>query len=80
MSNEDFEALIARIRALPPEKLEEVEEVLEWLERRDTNVYELSDEERADLNEALAEMDRGEVATAEEVEAVLGRLPASCKP
>lgn len=79
MTKEELESLFDRIRALPPEKLVEVEEVLEWLERRDSSIYVLTEEERADLDDALAEVDRGEVATAEEVVAVFGRLPQSCK-
>jgi predicted transcriptional regulator len=37
-------------------------------------VYQLDDEERADIREALAEIDRGEVASDEEVKPVFDGL------
>jgi len=37
-------------------------------------VYHLDDEERADVREGLAEIDRGEVATDEEVQATFDDL------
>lgn len=43
------------------------------LEEQDVFLKPLSDEERADLREALAEAERGEFATDEEVEAVFAR-------
>jgi predicted transcriptional regulator len=72
MRNEDLEALFDRVRTWPAEKQEEALAALQWLEGCE-DVYELSPEEDADLDEALAEMDRGEVATPEEVAAVFGR-------
>jgi predicted transcriptional regulator len=44
------------------------------LEDRAKGVYRLSDEERGDIQEALAEMERGEVASDEEVAALFNRL------
>ena len=45
-------------------------EAFQLIEARQSLIYELSDEERADLEEAIAEMDRGEVASDDDVIAV----------
>jgi len=44
--------------------------VLLELERESQDIYELLDEERADVGEGLAEADRGEFATDEEGQAL----------
>ena len=44
------------------------------MEARDTSVYQLSEEEAADIDEALKEVERGEVASEEEVKTVFDRL------
>jgi hypothetical protein len=46
------------------------------IEARDTEMYVLTDEERADLNAALDEVERGELADETEVAAVLHRYRA----
>jgi hypothetical protein len=69
MTKTQLETLFDQIRSLPPEKQDEVALFLKWLNGRESGIYSLSPEERADLEEALAEMDRGEVASNEEVEA-----------
>jgi predicted transcriptional regulator len=40
------------------------------MEAQDSDLYRLSEEERADIDQALEELARGEVATDEEVAAV----------
>lgn len=72
MTKDQLEALFERVRALPPEKLDQFGEYLDWLEGQHGAIYVLSPEERADLEVALAEMDQGDVATDEEVKAVFG--------
>jgi predicted transcriptional regulator len=44
------------------------------MEGQDANLYRLSEEERADIDQALEEMARGEVASDEEVAAVFNRF------
>jgi hypothetical protein len=44
------------------------------LEEKKLGVYHLSEEERADIRTALEEMERGEVASDEEVAAMFARL------
>ena len=44
------------------------------MEAEGTTPYELSEEERLDLDEALREVERGEIATDEEVDAFFARF------
>jgi predicted transcriptional regulator len=46
------------------------------MEARGTTIYQLSEEEAADIDEALQEMERGEVASEEEVKAMFDRFRA----
>lgn len=72
MTKEQLEAVFDRVRSWPESRQQEAIGLLLAIES-ETGVYELSAEEQADLEEALAEMDRGEVATEEEVNAVFRR-------
>jgi hypothetical protein len=49
-------------------------DILEQMDSLDVTPYTLSDEERADVEEALAEVRRGELASDEEVAATFKRL------
>lgn len=63
---------IAKIRRLSPERQEDA--ALTLLALADAEeVYYLTTEERAEILEGLAEIQRGEIATAEEVEAMKRR-------
>ena len=55
--------MIARIETWPKERQEDAARILETMEAIGSSVYELSDEERADLSEALEEVRRGEIAS-----------------
>jgi predicted transcriptional regulator len=72
MTKEDLETIFDRVRTWPPEKQAEAVDVLHWLE--DRNIYILSPEERADIEEGIAELDRGEVASDDEVAATFARF------
>jgi hypothetical protein len=74
MTKDQLEALFDRVRAWPPEKQAEAVDVLHWLEGQDRNIYILSPEERADIEEGIAELDRGEVASDDEVAATFARF------
>jgi hypothetical protein len=74
--NKMLENLIERVAALPREAQEEIVRTVVEIERRHTGVYELDDEERADILEALEEMQRGEVASDDEAVALFRRLKA----
>jgi hypothetical protein len=60
-------------KAWPADRQEAAADVLEHMNRLVTAPYKLSDEERADLEEALAEAQRGEFASDAEVAAMFAR-------
>jgi hypothetical protein len=74
LTKEQIEAVFNRVREWPLELQEEAAEILLHLEERGAGVYRLSPEERADIEEAIAEMERGQVASDEEVAALFNRL------
>ena len=71
-----LEELMHRAETWPKEQQEEAVRLLLAVEARATSVYQLSEEEAADIEEALQEMERGEVGTEEEVKAVFDRFRA----
>ena len=73
MTKEQIEAIFERVRAWPADRQERAVSLLLAVEAETDEVYALSAEERADLEEALAEMDRGEVASQAEVDAAFRR-------
>jgi predicted transcriptional regulator len=64
---------IEKVKKLPKERQEYAAEVLERIAEAGDEVYILTDEERRLVREGLAELDRGEVATEEEVRAVFDK-------
>ena len=75
MTKEQIEAVFDRVRTWPLERQEDAAEMLLMMEEQGVAPYELSEEERVEIEAALAEADRGEFATDEEVEAVFNRCP-----
>jgi len=73
MTKEEITALFERMQAWPLRRQEEVALYALALERLGADVYILSDEERADLEEGIAEAERGEFATDEEMAALFNR-------
>jgi predicted transcriptional regulator len=69
MINEIFE----RARHCPLEQQEKATALLLALEEQGTEVYELTPDELADIEEAEAQAERGEFATDEEIKALLDR-------
>ena len=65
-----LELAIEKVKKLPRERQEYASEVLEQIAEAGDEVYILSDEERRLVREGLAELDRGETATDEEVRTV----------
>ena len=70
MTKEQIEAVFDRVRTWPLERQEDAAEMLLMMEEQGVAPYELSEEERVEVEAALAKADRGEFATDEEVEAV----------
>lgn len=68
-----LEHAFARARTLPSEQQDELARVLLRLAGDDEPIYQLTPEEEADLIEAEAEIERGEIATDIEVEAVFSK-------
>jgi hypothetical protein len=68
--------VLRRVEAWPRERQEEAARVLLELEAGEEPVYQFTDEEAADIDEALREIERGEVASEEEVKAVFNRYRA----
>ena len=74
MTKEQIDAVLARVRTWPIERQKDAARMLMTMEEIGLEPYILSDEEQADLEEALAEVERGEVASEEEVAALFDRL------
>lgn len=74
MTREQIDSILERVRTWPEARQEDAALLLLAMEGQDMNLYRLSEEERADIDEALEEMARGEVASDEEVAAVFNRF------
>jgi hypothetical protein len=68
-----LEKALEAVKRWPPDRQDVAAEVLEHMNRLTTAPYQLSNEERADLEEALAEARRGEFASDAEVAAMFAR-------
>ena len=73
MTSEQFEDLLRRVRSWPEQRREDAARLLLAIEAQDVTEYALSPEERADIEEALREVDRGEIASDAEVAEVFHR-------
>ena len=77
MTKEQIEQILERVRTWPAERLEDAAAILLEMEQQDSSVYELSEEELAEIEVALEEADRGEFATDEEMKALFDRYRAT---
>jgi predicted transcriptional regulator len=68
-----IESVLDRVRTWPPRRQEDAVRILLAMEDQDLGIYRLSDEERAEIRAALTEVERGEVATDEQVAAVFNK-------
>ena len=73
MTKQQIEEILNRVRTWPLERQEDAAAILLRMEEQGTQVYELTEEEQADIEAGLKEAERGEFATDEEVEAVFSR-------
>jgi hypothetical protein len=60
--------LLKRVAAWPDEDLEKLEDAARQIEAWRSGLYEASEQELLAIDEAIADLDRGHAATAEEVE------------
>ena len=74
MTKQQIAILLERVETWSQEAQEELIRSAVAIERKHGGVYRLDDEERADILEGLAEIERGEVASDEEVKAVFDSL------
>jgi len=72
MTKDQLETLLNQIRALPPEKLEELAEVVEWMDPN-ADFFEVPEEAWPGINRGLEAAERGDFATEEEVAAVFAK-------
>jgi predicted transcriptional regulator len=73
MTKDEIEQVFERVRTWSMERQEEAAAMLLVLEEQGTEPYELTEEERADIEAALEEVERGDLATDDEVQAVFNR-------
>jgi len=73
MNKEQIESVLDRVRTWPQQRQEDAARILLAMEEQDIGVYRLSDEQRQEIRAALEEVERGEVASDEEVAAVFNR-------
>jgi predicted transcriptional regulator len=73
MDKRQIDNILDRVRTWPEERQEDAARVLLAMESEDNGVYRLSEEERAEIRAALAEVERGEVASDADVAAVFDR-------
>ena len=74
MTKEQIAVLLERAETWPEEAQQELVRTAIDIERRHAGIYHLDDEERADILEGLAEIERGEVASDEDVQATFNDL------
>jgi hypothetical protein len=74
MTKAQITILLERAETWSQEAQEELLKSALAIERKHSGIYRLDDEERADIREALIEIERGEVATDEEVRTTFDEL------
>ena len=65
-----LEQAVETVRGLPPEMQDDLARMLLRLAGKDQTVFQLSAEEESSFDESLAQADRGEFATDEQVRAI----------
>ncbi len=74
MTKDQIDAVLDRVHSWPKARQEDAARLLLALEAQGQQTYVLSAAERADIEAALAEADRGEFASESEVEALFARF------
>ena len=74
MTKDEIQAILERVHTWPADKQRLAVDLLMWIEARDQqDDYELTDEDWADLEEGLAEADRGEFVPEEDMKAFFAK-------
>jgi hypothetical protein len=71
--NKKLESMLELVSTWPEEAQEELMKSIAEIDSRHSGVYRLSDDEKAAIERALAAVDRGEIATDEEMAALFKR-------
>jgi predicted transcriptional regulator len=74
MTKQQLIVLLERTETWSQEAQEELVRTAIEIERKHAGIYHLDEEERADIREGLAEIERGEVASDDEVRATFDDL------
>ena len=74
MTKEQIDAVLDRVRGWPDDYREDAARVLLAMDPDKSAIYELSEEEARDIDAALEEVARGEVASEEEVQAFFAQF------
>jgi predicted transcriptional regulator len=74
MTKEQIEAVFERIRTWPEDWQDDAVQAFLRLEQDYENPFELTEEEERELNEGLAEIERGEVVPESEMEAFFAQF------
>jgi predicted transcriptional regulator len=73
MTKPEIDEVLDRVKTWPAERQEEAIRVLLEMEAETAGTYQLSPEELADVEEGLREIERGEVASDEQVATMFAR-------
>jgi hypothetical protein len=73
MTKEQIETVLDRVRTWPASRQEDATAILLAMEAEELEAYKLSEDERADIEAALAEIAEDDVASDAEVAEVFGR-------
>lgn len=76
MQSPDVSSFIESLATWPRDDLDELIEIARAIEARRTGVYEMTPDERASVEEGLAQARRGEFVSDEEMSAVWARFGA----
>jgi hypothetical protein len=74
MTKAEIDTVLDRVRAWPADRQQLAVDILLAIESRDSDIYELTPEEEADLKEAFVEADGGEFVSDEEMKAFFDRF------
>jgi hypothetical protein len=73
MTKDQIDAVLERVHSWPKARQEDAARILLAMDSEPAEPYVLSDAERADIEAALCEVDRGEIAGPSDVEATFAR-------
>jgi hypothetical protein len=76
MSKQSKQELMERVASWPDEDLEKLDDAMRAIEAWRTGEYYATEDELSEIDAGLAELDRGEVATEEQVRKVLPHFRA----